>query len=457
MKRRCLVALTVLAMAGLTPSIPRATAREDKVVGLAGLPGGGGYRLAYANGAVRSFGVARDHGSMGDVATSRPMVGIASTASGDGYWLVASDGGVFTFGDAGFLGSLGAVRLNSPVVGMAPTPSSRGYWLVAADGGVFAFGDARFFGSMGGAPLRRSIVGMSSRPGGDGYWLVAADGGVFAFGAAQFRGSMGGAALAAPVIGVLRSDSGDGYWMVGTDGGVFSFGDAPFHGSTSAAGRSMVIGMTERAARAPGYVIVTDTGEGIVRGPQGPDVTSTTGTSPTTTTTSPPPAGQGEAAIRDALVAWYNDERRARGMPSLMRDPELESKADEWVRDPRFRAEGHQSAEQWAANPYTQGFFAYGEGITTQAGSAAGTGGAHTSLFGSSSHRSLFFAATAHEGSVVIGVGVLCRDGELDVVLDVAQRRQSREGEPNQGNDLSFPSGPAEPQVHDDPAAAPRC
>jgi hypothetical protein len=453
------VCVVLLAAAVFGADRVHAAARP---VGFAALPGGGGHRIADADGAVRSYGAARDHGSMAGRRLNAPIVGIASTSSGDGYWLVAGDGGIFSFGDAAFYGSTGSRRLNRPIVGMAATGSGRGYWLFASDGGVFSFGDAAFFGSTGGLVLQRPIVGMTPRPDGAGYWLVASDGGVFSFGAAGFFGSMGEEALAAPVVGVLRTATGGGYWMLGSDGGVFSFGDAPFFGSTAdhqAGGRA--IGLAAREDGVPGYVIVGEDGHGVAFGPPGgPAATSTTTTSTTrggvTTTSVAPP--HGDDVVRRALLGWFNDERAARGLPPLASDPELTAKADQWARDPAFRRDGHEPPEVWGANPHTAAFFAYGEGVTTQAGSSAGAGGVHTSLFGSTHHRSLFFATTAHDGSVVVGIGVFCHDGEVDAVLDVAQHRQSRPGEPNQGNDLAFPADPPlAPQVHADATAGPSC
>ncbi|MDA8341848.1 MAG: N-acetylmuramoyl-L-alanine amidase, partial [Actinomycetota bacterium] len=197
------------------------------------VPGGGGYWLAAADGAVFSFGDAAFHGSMGGRMIGAPVVGMAATPNGGGYWLAGAAGAVFSFGDAAALGSMATMHLNRPVVGMAATPDGHGYWLVAADGGVFTFGDAHFFGSTGSLVLNQPIVGMAATPDGHGYWLVAADGGVFAFGDAAFFGSMGGRPLNKPVVAVAATPDGGGYRLLGADGGVFDFGDAAYHGSIS--------------------------------------------------------------------------------------------------------------------------------------------------------------------------------------------------------------------------------
>jgi hypothetical protein len=199
-----------------------------------GIDGSNGYRVAGANGTVRSYGDAGSYGELGGVALNRPVVGIADDPRALGYWLVASDGGIFSFGGATFFGSTGGMRLNQPVVGMAATADGGGYWLVAGDGGIFTFGNARFYGSTGAMRLTQPIVGMAATPDGGGYWLVAADGGIFTFGNARFYGSTGAMRLNQPIVGIGPTPDGRGYWLVAADGGVFCFGDARYFGSTGA-------------------------------------------------------------------------------------------------------------------------------------------------------------------------------------------------------------------------------
>jgi hypothetical protein len=200
------------------------------VTGVASTPGGGGYWLVDAQGAVSVHGSAVYYGSMGGQHLNAPIAHIVATPDGGGYWLVGADGGIFTFGDAGFYGSTGGQHLNAPVVDMAPTSDGDGYWLVASDGGVFSFGDAVFQGSMGGRHLNRPVVGISPDDATGGYWLVASDGGIFSYGA-PFFGSTGDLSLNRPVNGMASTPDGGGYWFVASDGGVFSFGDAVFQGS----------------------------------------------------------------------------------------------------------------------------------------------------------------------------------------------------------------------------------
>jgi hypothetical protein len=193
-------------------------------VGIAATPDGGGYWIAYSDGAVSAHGDAQMFGSIIGNDLNAPITEIVSTPSSMGYWLVAADGGIFSFGAAQYYGSLGGMHLNASVVSMAATPDGRGYWLVAADGGVFAFGDAQFFGSTANDHLNRPVVGIAATPDGRGYWLVAADGGVFAFGDAQFFGSTGDLVLNAPIDGLAVDDESGGYWLSAFDGGVFAEG-----------------------------------------------------------------------------------------------------------------------------------------------------------------------------------------------------------------------------------------
>jgi hypothetical protein len=80
--------------------------------------------------------------------------------SGSGYWLAGPEGAVYSYGDARNFGAVG--NLSQPVVGLAASPKGGGYWLVARDGGIFSFGDARFYGSTGNIRLNQPIVGMTA-------------------------------------------------------------------------------------------------------------------------------------------------------------------------------------------------------------------------------------------------------------------------------------------------------
>jgi Ca2+-binding RTX toxin-like protein len=222
-----------------------------------------GYSLLGNDGAVYSFGKARNFGSIPGLGTklNQPPIGIAYTPSGQGYWIVAQDGGIFTFGDAGFFGSTGNVKLNAPVLGMEPTPSGKGYWLFAGDGGIFSFGDAQFFGSMGASKLNAPVVGMAATSTGKGYWLVAQDGGIFSFGDAQFFGSTGSIKLNQPVFDMAPMPDNAGYRLVARDGGLFSFGSAEskFFGSAANANPATVIGIANTPS-GNGYWIVDRNG-----------------------------------------------------------------------------------------------------------------------------------------------------------------------------------------------------
>lgn len=190
-----------------------------------------GYWIAGTAGQVKTYGTAKDYGSMAGKSLNAPVISIARTPSAKGYWLLGADGGIFAFGDAQFYGSMGGKPLNAPVVALTPTPTGKGYWEVASDGGIFAFGDAKFLGSMGGRPLNKSVVGVASTPSGNGYWEVASDGGIFAYGDAPFHGSTGSLKLNQPIVSMSPSPSGGGYWLTAQDGGIFAYGNSAFFGS----------------------------------------------------------------------------------------------------------------------------------------------------------------------------------------------------------------------------------
>jgi hypothetical protein len=171
-------------------------------------------------------------GSLAGKQLNAPIVGMATVPGGGGYWLVAADGGIFTFGDAKYFGSTGNLKLNAPIVGMASTPDGGGYWLTASDGGVFTFGDATYQGSTGNLRLNKPVVGIATDGATGGYWLVASDGGVFGFNA-PYLGALAGTALNAPIRFITGTPDFAGYRMVGADGGVFNFGDAQYFGSAS--------------------------------------------------------------------------------------------------------------------------------------------------------------------------------------------------------------------------------
>ncbi|MHB8290302.1 MAG: hypothetical protein ACYDEY_13935, partial [Acidimicrobiales bacterium] len=87
-------------------------------------------------------------GSMASHPLNAPIVGIAGVPGGGGYWLVASDGGVFSFGDAHFYGSMGSHPPSSPVGGITATLAGQGYLIYGASGSVDSFGDAPQFGDL---------------------------------------------------------------------------------------------------------------------------------------------------------------------------------------------------------------------------------------------------------------------------------------------------------------------
>ena len=259
----CSWTITVTSAASSTPPPapkPAPAPAPPTAVGIASTPDGGGYWIAYSNGAVSPHGDAGNYGGVSDLVLNAPINHIVATPDGKGYWLVAADGGTFSEGDAHFYGSTGGLRLNAPVVDMAPTPDGGGYWLVASDGGIFSYGDAAFHGSTGSLHLNQPVVGMAPDSSTGGYWLVARDGGIFAFDA-PFYGSTGGIHLNKPVNGMAATQDGLGYWFVASDGGIFDYGDAPFHGSAgSLILNKPVVGMAPDYATGGYWLLGSDGG-----------------------------------------------------------------------------------------------------------------------------------------------------------------------------------------------------
>jgi photosystem II stability/assembly factor-like uncharacterized protein len=200
--------------------------------GIAEEPGGGGYWLASAAGAVAACGTATYYGSA--PASSSPIVAIAGAPGGDGYYLLARDGTVYPFGPGAIHRSASVPSGSGPFVGMAVDDASGGYWLVADDGGVFSF-DAPYKGSLPGVGVHvDDVTGIAAPASGSGYWLVGRDGGVFAFGV-PFGGSLPAIGVRVDdVIGILDAGIGAGYDLIGADGGAFAFGaGVPFCGSAA--------------------------------------------------------------------------------------------------------------------------------------------------------------------------------------------------------------------------------
>jgi hypothetical protein len=212
---------------------PRDTLPQPRVVAIATLPGGGGYWIADARGAVAGFADAPFVGSGAGMSLGAPVVAMAADPNGHGYWLVGADGGVLTFGEAQFFGSAAGGHLTSPVVGMAVTPDGGGYWLVEADWTVLSFGDALPLDPVPGMRPTAPAVGMAATSDGQGFWVAGADGTVLGAGDAIDYGAVSAPALGAPVVGVAATPDGRGYWLAGANGAVAAYGDATYFGSAA--------------------------------------------------------------------------------------------------------------------------------------------------------------------------------------------------------------------------------
>ena len=282
---------------------------------------------------------------------NKPVVGMAAVPGGGGYWLVASDGGIFSFGSGPVLRLHGQHACStSRSSGMAATADGGGYWLVASDGGIFAFGDAAFHGSTGSLVLNKPVVGMIAGPGGAGYFLVASDGGIFSFGSAPFYGSLGGVPLKHPIVAAAATPTFNGYWFTDSTGLVSNFGQASYYGSAPSPLFRPIVGMAE----APG------TGASSV-GPtrRGPTAT----TSATSSATSFPTADHaisivqvdGESLRRERTRASPR-RRLGRRRPQPLHLPDLRDLGDERARLQRRRRP--------AMPGYQAGIHAYNDAVS---------------------------------------------------------------------------------------------
>ena len=182
------------------------------------------------DGRVRSLGGAFD---LGDPLRAGAAAGVAIAAAqdADSYWVVANDGAVFTFGNARNLGTLPDQGVRTKVADMAGRSDGNGYWILGEDGTVYPFGTAAALGGLPQIGVATTARKVRPTPTGNGYWILGSDGGIFSFGDAAFFGSVPGVGATTAAVDMTSTPSGQGYWVLGEDGGVFSFGDAHFFGS----------------------------------------------------------------------------------------------------------------------------------------------------------------------------------------------------------------------------------
>lgn len=82
---------------------------------------------------------------------------------------------------------------------------------------------------------------IASTPSGNGYWILHSDGSVWSYGDAQYFGGLnpgapvGGGAMPAGVtaISIESHPGGEGYWILSSVHAVYAFGAAPYHGAPS--------------------------------------------------------------------------------------------------------------------------------------------------------------------------------------------------------------------------------
>ena len=128
--------------------------QHPAAVAIAAAPGGAGYYVLRANGAVGAYGV-KGHGSLGGhlyYRTTAPVVAVALAVdpTTGGYWIATSTGDVANFdapNEGSPLASAHGTYNNVPVSALAAIASGTGYYVLRANGEIDSFG-ATFHGSL---------------------------------------------------------------------------------------------------------------------------------------------------------------------------------------------------------------------------------------------------------------------------------------------------------------------
>ncbi len=160
----------------------------------------GGYWVVCSNGTVQGFNapfLGQPHIRAGGWGQYPAAVAIAAAPGGAGYFVLRANGAVDAYGVTGY-GSL-AGRLHygatAPVVAvaLAVDSSTGGYWIATSTGAVANFNAPSYgsplasaHGSYGGIP----VSGLAATPDGSGYYVVLADGTVMNYGTAPLHGSL---------------------------------------------------------------------------------------------------------------------------------------------------------------------------------------------------------------------------------------------------------------------------
>lgn len=135
---------------------------NQPVVGMDRTPSGQGYWMLAKDGGIFSFGDARFYGS--SARTGGNFVGIAAAPGGDGYTLVDAEGAVHNH-NTSHEGSLYRQWKDHVYVGIAATKTGRGFLLAANAGNMgraHRLGDGGYWGQPE-RPLNQPIVGIARR------------------------------------------------------------------------------------------------------------------------------------------------------------------------------------------------------------------------------------------------------------------------------------------------------
>ncbi|MGC8510658.1 MAG: hypothetical protein ACP5PB_07290 [Acidimicrobiales bacterium] len=198
---------------------------------MAVVPGGRGYYVVRADGAVDAYGVP----NYGSVATS--ALGNAATATGiavdprtGGYWVVSSNGSVFAF-HAPFRGEVhipaGGWGQYPAAIAIAALPNGRGYDVLRANGAVVSFGGVNYGSLAGqlhyGATAPVVAVALAVDPLTRGYWIASSNGVVTGFhvpGPSRRLVQSVGGGTGSPISALAALTDGRGYDLVTATGQV---------------------------------------------------------------------------------------------------------------------------------------------------------------------------------------------------------------------------------------------
>ncbi|MFT3854149.1 MAG: N-acetylmuramoyl-L-alanine amidase [Ilumatobacteraceae bacterium] len=174
-----------------------ATTGGGEAVDLAVARSGSTAWVLRSDGSVAAVG-GRAYGSPKQSGVGRAGVAIECRPGGDGYWVLTADGAVRGYGAAK---TLGTAKGSGTPIDVAVNAAGSGAYVLYDSGAVVAVGAAKHAGDLTtmGTRWMKPAAAISAVPGG-GYVISARDGGLFSFGGAPYLGSFAGSG--ATVVGL---------------------------------------------------------------------------------------------------------------------------------------------------------------------------------------------------------------------------------------------------------------